>query len=171
MDPNFRRDKPGKSPMGMDLVPVYADAALMAMRSPSARRLKTILVCRTEIAKVRPLWRRIEATGYVGFDETRISHINTRVQGWIVSLKVDAEGERVAKGDLLFELYSPELVNAQKEYLQALRRGENSLLCRRRRKTRGTGHDSLGNRGAGKRGGRRRKTSRSSPRRMVSSPR
>ena len=129
MDPNYRRDEPGKSPMGMDLVPVYADEAGDGDTVTINPSVENNLGVRTEAAKVRPLWRRIEATGYVSFDETRISHINTRVQGWIVSLQVNAEGERVSKGDLLFELYSPELVNAQKEYLQALRRGGDSLLA------------------------------------------
>jgi Cu(I)/Ag(I) efflux system membrane fusion protein len=128
MDPNFKSDKPGKSPMGMDLVPVYEDSAADGDAVTISAAVENNLGVRTEKAKVRPLWRRIEATGYVGFDETRISHINTRVQGWIVSLKVDAEGERVSKGDLLFEFYSPELVNAQKEYLQALQRGGERLL-------------------------------------------
>jgi Cu(I)/Ag(I) efflux system membrane fusion protein len=129
MDPNYRRDEPGKSPMGMDLVPVYADEAARGDAVTISPAVENNLGVRTEAATVRPLWRRIEATGYVGFDETRISHINTRVQGWIVSLQVNAEGERVAQGDLLFELYSPELVNAQKEYLQILRRGNEQLLA------------------------------------------
>jgi len=128
MDPNFQRDKPGKSPMGMDLVPVYEDSAADDDSVRISAAVENNLGVRTQKATVRPLWRKIEATGYVGFDETRISHINTRVPGWIVRLKVDAEGERVAKGDLLFEFYAPELVNAQKEYLQALKRGGASLL-------------------------------------------
>lgn len=128
MDPNFKRDKPGKSPMGMDLVPVYEEAAGSGDGVIISPAVENNLGVRTEPVSVRPLWRRIEATGYVGFDETRISHINTRVQGWIVSLRVSAEGERVRKGDLLFELYSPELVNAQKEYLQALNRGGQRLV-------------------------------------------
>lgn len=128
MDPNFRKDTPGKSPMGMDLVPVYEDSAADGDAVTINAAVENNLGVRTEIAKVRPLWRRIEATGYVGFDETRISHINTRVSGWVTSLKVDSEGERVSKGDLLFEFYSPELVNAQKEYLQAMRRGGEKLL-------------------------------------------
>lgn len=128
MDPSFKSDKPGKSPMGMDLVPVYEDSTADGDAVTINAAVENNLGVRTEKAKVRPLWRRIEATGYVGFDETHISHINTRVPGWIVSLKVDAEGERVSKGDLLFEFYSPELVNAQKEYLQALQRGGARLL-------------------------------------------
>ncbi|KAA9133157.1 efflux RND transporter periplasmic adaptor subunit [Marinihelvus fidelis] len=128
MDPNFRRDEPGKSPMGMDLVPVYADEASSAGGVTISPALENNLGVQTALAEVRPLWRRIEATGYVGLDETRISHINIRTQGWIERLFVNAEGTRVSKGDLLFELYSPELVNAQKEYLQALRRGDTRLL-------------------------------------------
>jgi Cu(I)/Ag(I) efflux system membrane fusion protein len=128
MDPNFKSDKPGKSPMGMDLIPVYENSAADGDAVTISAAVENNLGVRTEKAKVRPLWRRVEATGYVGFDETRISHINTRVQGWIVSLRVNSEGERVQKGDLLFELYSPEIVNAQKEYLQALNRGGTKLV-------------------------------------------
>lgn len=128
MDPNFRSDKPGKSPMGMDLVPVYADEAPGADGVSISSTLQNSLGVRTEKAQIRPLWRRVEATGYVGLDETRISHINLRTQGWIERLLVNAEGERIEKGELLFELYSPELVNAQKEYLQALRRGDERLI-------------------------------------------
>lgn len=123
MDPNFKSDKPGKSPMGMDLVPVYESSANDGDAVTINAAVENNLGIRTEKARVRPLWRRIEATGYVGFDETRISYINTRVSGWIVNLEVNSEGEQVSKGDLLFEFYSPELVNAQKEYLQALQRG------------------------------------------------
>ena len=139
MDPNFKRDKPGKSPMGMDLVPVYENSAADSDAVTINAAVENNLGVRTEKAKIRPLWRRIEATGYVGFDETRIIHINTRVQGWIVSLKVNAEGERVSKGDLLFELYSPELVNAQKEYLQAVQRGGSRLLSGAEEKLRALG--------------------------------
>jgi Cu(I)/Ag(I) efflux system membrane fusion protein len=139
MDPNFRRDKPGKSPMGMDLVPVYADPGGDDDAVTISPAVENSLGVRTSAAKVRPLWRRIEATGYVGFDETHISHINTRVQGWIVNLPVDAEGERVSKGDLLFEFYSPELVNAQKEYLSAQRRGQGPLLAGAEEKLRALG--------------------------------
>jgi len=132
MDPNFRRDKPGKSPMGMDLVPVYADPHSDQAEDTSggvriSPAVENNLGVRTEVAAVRPLWRKIDATGYVSFDETRISHIHLRTEGWIMRLAVKAEGDAVAAGDVLFELYSPELLNAQKEYLQALQRGDQRL--------------------------------------------
>jgi Cu(I)/Ag(I) efflux system membrane fusion protein len=129
MDPNYRRDKPGKSPMGMDLVPVYAepDANSDAVHVSSA--VQQSLGVRTSKAERRALWRKIEATGYVGFDETRISQINLRTEGWIESLLVKNEGERVSKGQPLFEFYSPQLVNAQKEYVQAKRRNDGQMLA------------------------------------------
>ena len=127
MDPSFKSDKPGKSPMGMDLVPVYADEGSSEGTIKINPSVVNNLGVRTQAASIRPLWRKIEATGYVGFDETRISHINLRTQGWIVKLLVNAEGERVSKGELLFELYSPELVNAQKEYLQAHQRNDQRM--------------------------------------------
>lgn len=128
MDPNYRRDKPGKSPMGMDLIPVYAGEAEESGGVTISPSLENSLGVRTEAAVVRPLWRRVEATGYVSFDETRINHVNLRTQGWIVRLQVNAEGERVEQGDVLFELYSPELVNAQKEFLQATQRNDPRLV-------------------------------------------
>lgn len=127
MDPSFKSDKPGKSPMDMEMVPVYAQDIGSGDVVTISSTVENNLGVRTATAKRGPLWRRIEATGYVGFDETRISHINVRTKGWITKLLVNAEGERVLKDELLFELYSPELVNAQKEYLQALRRGDERL--------------------------------------------
>jgi len=128
MDPSYRRDKPGKSPMGMDLVPVYAEDT----GDEDAVRIDPVVVqnlgVRTAKAERRALFRKVEATGYVGFDESRVSQINLRTEGWIERLLVKNEGERVKKGQLLFEFYSPQLVNAQKEYVQAKRRNDRELL-------------------------------------------
>ena len=132
MDPDYRRDEPGKSPMGMDLVPVYADAAGKSADDSGVVRIganvEHNLGVRTSKAERRSLWRKIEATGYIGFDESRLSQINVRTEGWVQRLLVETEGERVKKGQLLFEFYSPQLVNAQKEYVQAKRRNEDRLL-------------------------------------------
>jgi membrane fusion protein, copper/silver efflux system len=128
MDPNYRRDQPGKSPMGMDLVPVYADAAGENSGTVSIDpAVVENLGVRTATVERGPLWRRIDTVGYVAFDERRISHIHLRTDGWIEKLSVKSNGERVKQGDLLFELYSPDLVNAQEEYVQALR-GNNDYL-------------------------------------------
>ena len=128
MDPNYRRDEPGKSPMGMDLVPVYAD---QVDAEPGVVRIDPVmrnnLGVRTARAERGPLPRRIETVGYVAYDEQTLQHVHTRVEGWIEKLAVTSSGDPVEQGQLLFELYSPTLVNAQQEYLAALRSGNQGL--------------------------------------------
>ena len=129
MDANYRRDKPGKSPMGMDLVPVYADAAGSAGSSVTlAPEVVQNLGVRTAVAERTRLWRGIDTVGYVDYDESKVSHIHLRTEGWIENLVVQSEGERVTRGQRLFNLYSPELVNAQEEFVQALKVGNQGLI-------------------------------------------
>lgn len=129
MDRNYRRDKPGRSPMGMDLVPVYADEApaedddVVVIDSAVVNNLGV----RSVAAERGVLQRRIETVGYVEYDEDTMQHVHTRVEGWIESLRVQAAGDPVAKGQTLFELYSPTLVNAQREYLAAKAQGNREL--------------------------------------------
>lgn len=121
MDPNYRRDEPGKSPMGMDLVPVYAGegATGSGVVSIDPTMLNNLGVRTAEAAR-GSLPRRIETVGYIGYDEDTLQHVHTRVDGWIEKLATTATGDPVTKGQLLFELYSPTLVNAQQEFLAAL---------------------------------------------------
>jgi Cu(I)/Ag(I) efflux system membrane fusion protein len=122
MDPNYRRDKPGKSPMGMDLIPVYAESSGSGDGSISiAPEVVQNLGIRTATAERSRLWRGIDTVGYVDYDESLVSHIHLRTEGWIENLVVQSEGERVTRGQRLFDIYSPELVNAQEEFLQALK--------------------------------------------------
>lgn len=130
MDPNFRSDKPGKSPMDMDLVPVYADSekkedAGMVRIAPEVINNLGVRTARVEKSE---LSRRIDTVAYINYDETRISHVHLRTEGWIHELTVAAEEERVKKGQLLFTLYSPTLVNAQEEFLQAEASGNKALM-------------------------------------------
>lgn len=129
MDPNYRRDEAGKSPMGMDLVAVYADEV---DGQPGVVSIDPVIInnlgVRTQKAAYGPLSQRIETVGYVGYDEDTVQHVHTRVDGWIEKLATKATGDPVKKGQLLFELYSPTLVNAQEEYLTALRSSNKLLL-------------------------------------------
>lgn len=129
MDPNYQRDKPGKSPMGMDLIPVYddgGDASSSTVKISPA--VENNLGVRTALTKKGKLWRKIDTVGYVDLDESKVSHIHLRVDGWIEKLSINVEGERVTKGQRLFDLYSPKLVNAMEEYVQALRVNNNRLI-------------------------------------------
>ncbi len=129
MDANYRRDKPGKSPMGMELVPVYADEAGGDGSSVTiAPEVVQNLGVRTAVAERSRLWRGIDTVGYVDYDESKVSHIHLRTEGWIEDLAVQSEGERVTRGQRLFNLYSPELVNAQEEFVQALNVGNKGLI-------------------------------------------
>lgn len=131
MDPNYRRDQPGKSPMGMELVPVYEEEGtaepMGAGTVEIAPEVVNNLGVRTAAVTLGSLSAEIRTVGYVKYDEDRLAHIHPRVEGWIEKLYVKASGDPVEAGQPLYELYSPQLVNAQEEFLLALRR-DNQLL-------------------------------------------
>ncbi len=124
MDPTFIRNEPGKSPMGMDLVPVCtgesdgSPAAGVVQVDPAT--IQTIGV-RTAAVETRDLSRIIRAVGRVTYDERRVSHVHTKVQGWVEELYVDYLGQQVERGQPLLEIYSPALVATQEELLLAAR--------------------------------------------------
>lgn len=131
MDPNYRRDKPGKSPMGMDLVPVYADQADDQPSVPSIRIASAVINnigVKTVTAERADLARGIEAVARVEPNEHRLGHVHVRTEGWIETLNVHAEGARVERGDVLFSFYAPALVSAQHEYLQALAQNRRAVI-------------------------------------------
>ena len=123
MDPTYIRQEPGKSPMGMDLVPVYEEEG-EGKEPASTIRIDPVTIqnmgIRTEKVKMGSPVKTIRTVGNITYDETRIYTVNTKFNGWIEKLYVDFEGEQVRKGQPLFDIYSPELVTAQEEYLLAL---------------------------------------------------
>ena len=132
MDANYRRDKAGKSPMGMDLVPVYDDGGKGPDEGPGTIRISPDVVnnlgVRTVIARYKPLHFEINTVGYVAFDEDKLVHIHPRVEGWVEKLYVKAVGDTVKKNQALYDIYSRELVNAQEELLLALSRNNRQLI-------------------------------------------
>ena len=132
MHPQIIRDVPGSCPIcGMDLVAVEAEEGGSSETGPTVKISPVMehnMGVRTSKATRDKLWRRIDTVGYVDFDENYISHIHLRTKGWIEKLYVKSEGERVTKGQLLFDVYSPGLVNAQEEFVQALNSGHKGLI-------------------------------------------
>ncbi len=132
MDPNYRRDKPGKSPMGMDLIPFYGEEGGGPDEGPGTVKISPDVVnnlgVRTATAQLGSLQPIIQTVGYVKYNEDRLVHIHPRVSGWIEELYVKAEGDPVKKGEPLYNLYSPELVNAQEELIMALDRKRPRLI-------------------------------------------
>jgi Cu(I)/Ag(I) efflux system membrane fusion protein/cobalt-zinc-cadmium efflux system membrane fusion protein len=124
MDPTYIRDEPGKSPMGMDLVPVYEEEGESTMPASTIRiDPVTIQNMGVRLVKVqrKPMDKKIRTFGTITYDETKIHVVNTKFNGWIEKLYVNFEGIFVRKGEKLFDIYSPELVTAQEEYLIALK--------------------------------------------------
>ena len=130
MDPNYKRDKPGKSPMGMDLIPVYEEAG-------GDEEIGTVTISPDVVnnlgVRTAPVTRgqmdvSVNTVGYVQYDEDRLIHIHPRVEGWIEKLYVKASGDPVQQGAPLYALYSPTLVNAQEELLLALKRNNATLI-------------------------------------------
>ena len=148
MHPSYKSDKPDNCPVcSMKLVkmetapgtegkPGHEDAmggmesnpaASNGTGSPTGNSIfispqrQQLIGVQTVLAKVVPLTKEIRAVGKVAFDETKITHIHTKVTGYIEEVFVDFMGQVVKRGDPLFTIYSPELVSTQEEYLLALR--------------------------------------------------
>ena len=175
MDPNYTSDKPGKSPMGMDLVPVYKDELpgqeghqhseegvagvdyyytcgmhpnvhelepgdcpicgmklvkknVSASGAPGQVSIDPVTIQNMGIqsvsVKTMELTRTVRAVGIITYDERLVSSVTTKISGWAEKLYIDFKGQNVKKGDPLIEIYSPELVSTQEEYLQALEYAE-----------------------------------------------
>jgi Cu(I)/Ag(I) efflux system membrane fusion protein len=111
---------PKKDPMGMDYLPVYEGEDSGGTVKVSADRIQSLGV-RTEIVGRRPLAREVRAVGTIEIDERGQSVVAPKFEGWIEKLYVNTSGQAVARGQPLAEVYSPELVSAQREYLIAYR--------------------------------------------------
>jgi len=128
MHPQQRSDKPANCPicgMKMVLMPKVPEAAKTVdagsaeiFVSPERRQLIGVS---SVLVEHRPLAREIRTAGKVAVDETRITHVHTKIAGFVEELFVDFIGKPVKHGEALFTIYSPELVATQEEYLLALR--------------------------------------------------
>lgn len=132
MHPAYKADKPGIAPdCGMELVPKYADeetnTSTMAAGTVKISTDKQQLIgVRTATVQREPLVRTVRTTGQLTADETRISHVHVKINGFIDKVYVDYVGQLVRKGQPLFTIYSPDLVATEQEYLIA-RRGASTL--------------------------------------------
>lgn len=129
MHPQIIQKKPGNCPIcGMKLTVLRKPSgdgtsthATNASASPSAITIDPVTVqtmnLRTVLVTNGPLQRIVRTVGIVDYDETSLVEITTKYRGWIEKLHVNATGQKVHKGDPLFDIYSPDLFSAQTEYL------------------------------------------------------
>lgn len=119
--------------MGMDLIPVYEEDAGGDDAGPGTIKISPDVVnnlgVRTAIAERKSLNSAIETVGYITYDQDHLVHIHPRVEGWIDKLHIKATGDPVVKGQPLYEIYSPALVNAQEELILALDRNATRLIA------------------------------------------
>jgi len=147
MMPNEVSDRPGKDSMGMEMVPFEVEESGTVIEvggriqvKISAERQQLIGI-KTAVVKSQPIHKLIKAVGRVDYAEPNISIVNLKFDGWIEKLFVNSTGRAVRKGEPLFDIYSPELVSAQQEYIIALKAGatlgeSSSLLKSAREKLR-----------------------------------
>ena len=129
MDANFRRDQPGKSPMGMDLVPVYdnqggSDAGVVTISSAVSSNLG-IKIAEAQLEYPTLLFY---SSGQVNYAKERLAHLHARTSGWVEKVHVSDIGEYVEKGQALYGIYSLEFIDAQEDFLRALNSHNNSFM-------------------------------------------
>ena len=128
MTPGETSPTAAKDSMGMDMVPVYEDAA--GTDHPSAIAVDAAtqqnMNLRTAAVQRGPLRKTIRTVGAIDYNETALADVATKFKGWIEKLNVDATGQLVHRGEPLFEIYSPELYSAEAEFLLALDSGSNN---------------------------------------------
>ena len=112
---------PKKDPMGMDYIPVYeggepeADGSVVKINPDKVQKLGV----RTETVELRELTRTVQAVATIQANERQLHTVSPRFEGWIQQLHVNTTGQLVRRGEPLLDVYSPDLVTAQQEYLIA----------------------------------------------------
>jgi Cu(I)/Ag(I) efflux system membrane fusion protein len=125
MNPEITSPVPAQDEMGMDYIPVYADDEGQSSDEPTGTvKIDPVTVqnigVRTAVAERQSLSRHIRSVGRVAFDEERLARLHPKTEGWIQELYIDKTGEQIAKDAILLNIYSPQLVTSQQEYLLAL---------------------------------------------------
>lgn len=128
MNPQETSDRPGKDSMGMEMVPVEVGALPETTEGQPgwsdvvlpAERIQQGGITFGTVA-TKHVRNTLSTSGRVAVDETRLHHVHTKVPGWIEHIGALAVGDSVRRGEPLLELYSPDLLAAQEEYLQTLK--------------------------------------------------
>jgi len=126
MHPQVIQDHPGNCPIcGMKLTPIRSGAGTDTNAASSSTiavdaATRQSMNLRTALVEAGPLRKTIRTVGTIDYNETAMADVTTRYKGWIEKLDADATGQLVHRGDPLFEVYSPELYDAEVQFLQAV---------------------------------------------------
>ena len=130
MHPQIVQNRKGSCPIcGMDLVKQKpaTDQSTRPEIELSAAVIQKMGV-RTARVEQGELWKFIKTVGYVGYNERMLSTVSTRTYGWVENLGVRTVGKTVQKGQLLLELYSPDFLETQKEFIEAQKKDQSGTL-------------------------------------------
>ena len=143
MHPQIIKDEEGSCPIcGMDLVPKMIDPNTGKHPAVSVKgEIIQSMGLRTEAVRKDTLWRFIRTVGRVEYNETKLIHLHPRAPGWMESLMIRSEGERVSEGDKLGTFYSPEILSAQVDFFVALEQSDSSRVEKARNRLRILGID------------------------------
>jgi membrane fusion protein, copper/silver efflux system len=130
MNPKEISDKPGKDSMGMEMVQfeehspddIETPEGLVSVSISAEKR--TMIGLKLEKALPKIIFREITTPVKITQDETRQFKVNTKVSGWVENLYVNQTGQYIRRGAPLLSVYSPELLNAQQEYISAMKAKE-----------------------------------------------
>ena len=122
MHPQIIKNEPGSCPIcGMDLVKKMIDAN--AGKYPKVKVQNAVVQSmgiRKATAGKETIWKYIKTVGRVDYDETTLTHLHPKAEGWMEKLYLRAEGEQLEKGEVIGEFYSQEILSAQLDYIIAL---------------------------------------------------
>lgn len=134
MHPHYISKHEGDCPIcGMDLVPLEVEESGLEQHDHSqditfSPQLVQRTGYRSEAVEEAFFGRAIRSFGEVVANKRLQSDVSLRVEGWVEELVVDAPGDLVSKGDVLFKVYSPQLISAQQDYLSALKGGNRGRI-------------------------------------------
>jgi Cu(I)/Ag(I) efflux system membrane fusion protein/cobalt-zinc-cadmium efflux system membrane fusion protein len=123
MDPTITSPVPARDEMGMDYVPVYADevrgagSGATVTIDPGIVQNMNVL---TGVVERGDLTQEIRTVGYLEYDQQKMVSVTTKYPGWIEKVYVNYVGEPVKRGQPLFEIYSPELLQTEQDLLSAI---------------------------------------------------
>jgi len=113
-------DVPGTCPIcGMNLEKVEVGGNSKEIQIDVSGGMQQALAIKVARVERDTLWKFVQTVGQIDYDESQINHIHARVTGWIEKLTIKSVGDKITKGQLLYEIYSPDLINAQDDFLLA----------------------------------------------------
>lgn len=122
MNPTITSPVPAKDEMGMDYVPVYEDEKTESIGAPVSidpSIVQNIGVVTEEIM-LRDIHQNIRTVGYLDYDQEKMVAVTIKYSGFVEKVYVNYIGQPVRKGEPLFEVYSPQLIQTEQELLSAI---------------------------------------------------